>query len=166
MNKITILIALGFVILACKNNPKTTETPVSATPATQYFGDTISKEGVLSVQEVMTSLATNDSVVCAIKGYVTSVCKVKGCWMTLAQNQNDTTGFFVKFKDYGFFVPKDLTGEVTVRGVAFKEITSVEELKHYAEDEGKSKEEIDAITQPQEEMKFLATGVMVEPKMN
>jgi hypothetical protein len=48
-----------------------------------------------------------------------------------------------------------------IKGKAFKEVTSVEELQHYAEDEGKSKEEIALITQPQEEIKFLADGVVV-----
>lgn len=48
-----------------------------------------------------------------------------------------------------------------VKGKAFKETTSVDELKHYAQDEGKSQTEIDAITSPQEEMKFLADGVVV-----
>jgi hypothetical protein len=37
----------------------------------------------------------------------------------------------------------------------------VEELKHLAEDAGKSKEEIEAITEPKEELKFLATGVLL-----
>lgn len=164
MNKLSILVLLVLGIIACKNNPKVEESSTAATPSFQYFGDSISVDGALSVADAIAALQTNDSIVCAIKGYVTGVCKVKGCWMTLAQTATDTNVFFVKFKDYGFFVPKELTGEVTVRGVAYKEITSVEDLKHYAEDEGKSKEEIDAITQPEEELKFMATGVRVEPK--
>ena len=40
-------------------------------------------------------------------------------------------------------------------------MTSVEDLRHYAEDEGKSEEEIMAITEPVEELKFMATGVEI-----
>jgi len=38
---------------------------------------------------------------------------------------------------------------------------SVAELKHYAEDAKKSKEEIDAIKEPQKEMKITAKGITV-----
>ena len=49
-----------------------------------------------------------------------------------------------------------------MNGKAFKEVTTVEELRHYAEDEGKSEEEIAAITEPVEEYKFVADGVIME----
>ena len=69
---------------------------------------------------------------------------------------------FVQFQDYGFFMPKDIAGrEVIVEGKAYKQETSVEELKHYAEDAGKSAEEIAAITEPVMEKKFMATGVVL-----
>ena len=69
---------------------------------------------------------------------------------------------FVKFKDYGFFMPLDLAGsEVIVQGKAYKEVTSVDELRHYAEDEGLSAEEIAKITEPEEELKFMADGVII-----
>ena len=68
----------------------------------------------------------------------------------------------VKFYDYGFFVPKDISGkEVIVEGKAFKEVTPFDELRHYAEDAGKSADEIAAITEPKAEWKFEATGVLV-----
>ena len=39
--------------------------------------------------------------------------------------------------------------------------TSVEELKHYAEDAKKSQDEIDAITEPKTEIRFMASGMVV-----
>ena len=48
-----------------------------------------------------------------------------------------------------------------MEGKAFREVTTVEELRHYAEDEGASQEEINAITEPTEELKFMANGVLV-----
>ena len=68
----------------------------------------------------------------------------------------------VKFKDYGFFVPKDIAGqEVIVRGKAFVEITSIEDLKHMAEDAGKSQKEIDAITDTEISYSFISEGVLL-----
>jgi hypothetical protein len=59
-------------------------------------------------------------------------------------------------------MPKDIAGrKVTLDGYAYREVTSVDELRHYAEDEGKSKAEIEKITEPKEELKFLASGVIL-----
>lgn len=156
------IFGLGLLALISCKNEKAAETPTeaSATGALAYYGDSISTDGALTVDETIQSLAGNDSIMTSVSGYVTSVCQKKGCWMILSQNPGDTAGLFVKFKDYGFFVPLDFSGsKVVIHGKAFKEITSVDDLKHYAEDEGKSAEEIAKITEPLEEMKFMADGV-------
>ena len=69
----------------------------------------------------------------------------------------------VKFKDYGFFVPKKgLEGKRAVlQGYATRETLTVEMQRHYAEDAGKSKEEIARITEPKYTMFFLADGVLI-----
>ncbi|MBK9271400.1 MAG: DUF4920 domain-containing protein [Saprospiraceae bacterium] len=155
-----LLIALFFA--ACKNQAPNESAPAAMASHLAVYGDSISTDGAIGVTDALGNLKTQDSVFCTVSGYVTSVCKVKGCWMVLSENPQDSTGFFVKFKDYGFFVPLEFEGtKVVVKGKAFKEVTGVDELKHYAEDEGKSQAEIDAITQPQEEMKFMADGVVV-----
>lgn len=75
---------------------------------------------------------------------------------------NDKT-MQVKFKDYAFFVPKDASGKtVFIEGVAFTDTTSVQELQHYAEDGGKSKEEIAKITEPEISVSFEAHGVIIK----
>ena len=48
-----------------------------------------------------------------------------------------------------------------MEGKAFREITPVDELQHLAEDGGASKEEIAKITEPKEELKCMASGVML-----
>ena len=100
-------------------------------------------------------------MVVKVRGTVQEVCQAKGCWMNIA---NDETGesMMVRFKDYGFFMPKDIAGrEVIIEGQASFQETSVEELRHYAEDAGKSAEEIAAITEPKRELSFLASGVIL-----
>ena len=65
-------------------------------------------------------------------------------------------------KDYGFFLPVSAVGKtVVIDGEIKLKTTSVAELKHYAEDAKKSKEEIDAITQPQKEVRVMAKGIVV-----
>lgn len=96
----------------------------------------------------------------AVKGEVTDVCEKRGCWLTL--KTEDGSSFFVKMKDYAFFVPTALKGKnVVLEGNAERKVTSVDELKHYAKDAKKSKAEIDAITAPKEEVRFLANGIKV-----
>ena len=72
----------------------------------------------------------------------------------------------VKFKDYGFFMPKDIDGEtVIVEGKAFVEEMSVDDQRHYAEDAGKSKEEVAAISEPKRTLSFISNGVLLEEKL-
>jgi hypothetical protein len=52
-----------------------------------------------------------------------------------------------------------------LEGLAQKTVTDVESLRHYAEDAGKSKQEIEAITQPKEEFTFVTTGVIIKEKV-
>lgn len=129
-----------------------------------YYGTDVSKisEGkAISVGELEDVLKKNkkaDNV--TVKGVVTDVCEKRGCWVTLKTDNG--ASFFVKMKDYAFFVPTALKGKsVVLEGNAEKEVTSVNELKHYAKDAKKPQSEIDAITSPKEEIRFLANGIKV-----
>ena len=75
---------------------------------------------------------------------------------------DDENKVMVKFKDYGFFMPLNAKGEVVINGKAYVSETSVDELRHYAEDAGKSKEEIAAITETQRTYSFEADGVLLK----
>ncbi|NBL64206.1 DUF4920 domain-containing protein [Flavobacterium sp. NST-5] len=129
------------------------------------FGNKISKEKALTSQQMIDkykSLKSGDTVSIKFKSKIKSVCKKKGCWMKLelpAANES-----FVRFKDYGFFVPLNAdegNHEAIVSGKAFLTETTVAELKHYAKDGGKSQAEIDKITQPKFTYAFLADGVLI-----
>ncbi len=95
-----------------------------------------------------------------IKGEIKSTCKMKGCWMELDVAEKT---IFVRFKDYGFFVPKEgAEGKLAVvNGKLSIDTLSVAQLKHYAEDAGKSKEEISLIDKEEITMSFLAEGVII-----
>jgi hypothetical protein len=68
----------------------------------------------------------------------------------------------IKMKDHKFLVPLSMNGKtIVVDGTATLKETSVDMLKHYAEDAGKTKAEIDAITQPKKEITMQAKGILV-----
>ena len=95
-----------------------------------------------------------------IEGEILSSCPMKGCWMKI-KSEEDT--ILVRFKDYGFFVPKDgIAGDKTIiNGKLSIDTLSVALLRHYAEDAGKSLEEINKITESEVSMTFLADGVLI-----
>jgi hypothetical protein len=129
-----------------------------------YYGTNVSGDVVnkaISVKKLESDLKnTKRAEGVAVKGEVTNVCEKRGCWITL--KTEDGASFFVKMKDYAFFVPTALKGKnVVLEGSAEKKVTSVDELKHYAKDAKKSKAEIEAINAPKEEIRFLANGIKV-----
>jgi len=164
MKKILFLALLAAGFVACKNENKT-ETPEETKEiAYASFGDKIEADNATDVaamtkeyKEMKAGDTLNSKMVATVK----EVCQAKGCWMTL--KLEDSSEVLVRFKDYGFFVPKNIAGqEVIVNGKAYVAETSVEELRHYAEDAGKSQEEIEQITEPERTYAFLADGVLVK----
>jgi hypothetical protein len=158
------ILLVAIVVFSCKQAAEQAADSTNQAPSENSFGAGVSKpETALTFADVNTQLATADSVNVIMRAKVSDVCQAKGCWMNLVDPSGAVSDeIFVQFFDYGFFMPKDIAGrEVIVEGKAYKEETTVEELKHYAEDAGKSAEEIAAITEPVMEKKFMATGVVL-----
>ncbi len=66
----------------------------------------------------------------------------------------------VTFKNYGFFVPQTiLNKQIQAQGTLIAQILKVSEARLYAEDAGQSAEEIQSISQPVREFRFIATAV-------
>ncbi|MCB0803492.1 MAG: DUF4920 domain-containing protein [Flavobacteriales bacterium] len=125
-----------------------------------HFGALINDEGAVSTDEFLAMMEGKDSLEIKLAAVATEVCQKKGCWMKVETAEGETMR--IRFKDYGFFVPKDLAGkEVVFSGKAYKETVSVEDLKHYAEDGGESEEAIAAITEPETSITFMADGVLI-----
>lgn len=126
----------------------------------QTYGEKISKSGAIPVAKLESKMATAETLNTKITGKVLEVCTMKGCWIKLDNGTSEPLR--VTFKDYGFFMPTDLVGKtVALDGFSKKTTSTVEELKHYAEDAGKSKEEIAKITQPKAAVTYEAKGVLV-----
>ena len=128
-----------------------------------HYGDQIEEQGAVSLEAFTANLADPDQalpVQTKLRGSVTAVCQKKGCWMKMERPNGKAMR--VTFKDYGFFVPKDLTGtEVVMKGKAYQDTVSVKVRRHFARDEGKPEKEVKAITEPTTRMAFKATGVKI-----
>jgi hypothetical protein len=167
MKKIGIIMLLSFIITACNKASKNNEVTEKAIENTSYssFGDIITDTDYLLSNQALTNykaLQPGDTIPLKFSANIKEVCTKKGCWMTLPAGTEGET-IMVRFKDYGFFMPLDASGkEVIVAGKAFVTEVSVADLKHYAEDAGKSSEEIADITAPAMEFAFEANGVLLK----
>lgn len=163
MKKLLFISAISVALFsACGNHKEeTTNETVAVDTTLQFFGDSISMEGAVAADQLAGQMAGKDSMKVKVTGPIREVCQKKGCWMTMNIGNDQTMQ--VKFKDYAFFVPKDASGKtVTIEGVAFTDTVDVAELKHYAEDAGKPKEEIEKITEPEISISFEANGVILK----
>lgn len=128
----------------------------------QYFGMEIEDKVTHSYADVF-ELAQNGPVENVIlDGFITQTCAKKGCWMDVKMPEGDT--MMVRFKDYGFFVPKEGVEDLrtVMRGTAKMDTISVDLLRHYAEDAGDTEDEIMQITEPRFVLEFIADGVLIE----
>ena len=156
-----MLLSLGTLsfVNAQKSGPPEGEANVG-----EFYGGEVSAEVLktaITAKQLEKKLKkTNKIENVAVLGKVTEVCEKKGCWMTVKTNKKEN--FMVKMKDYAFFVPVALRGKnVVLEGDAEMKMTSVEDLKHFAEDAKKSKEEIALIKEPKKELIFMASAIKV-----
>lgn len=125
-----------------------------------FWGERFETEGAITLDQAIASIESADSAVLKLTAPIHGVCQVKGCWMTLG---NDSVSVRVKFKDYAFFVPMDCAGLTAVaNGTLKREVVSVAEQKHLLEDAEATKEEIDAVTQDEIKLTFMASGVHIQ----
>lgn len=124
-----------------------------------HYGEGAHAGKALTVAEVLKDPSAYDGKQIRVTGNIASVCQKKGCWMRVGAADSD---IFVRFKDYGFFMPLDSAGkEIVFEGVFKVSEISVEQQKHYLED-AKKPEEAKKVTQPKKEFTFLAQGVAMK----
>ncbi len=156
MNKITCLVTALFVSILL--NAQAPDVPAESGAT---FGQATTADKATSLDEALTLVKTQEGkkTDIKVKGTVSSVCEDMGCWITIKSDKSD---IMVKMKGHSFFVPLVLKGkEIVIDGVAEEKVTSVDQLKHYAKDAGKSQEQIDAITEPKKEIIVTANGILV-----
>jgi hypothetical protein len=139
-----------------------------------HFGVEITPEGAIGLADMLEKVEAGEgavdldlgeenmvkAVAAKVEGQVSDVCKKAGCWLKIASD--DGKEMFI-LTNHEFVVPVDIVGKtVAVDGSGYKSVTSVDERRHYAEDEGETAKEIAKITEPITEYKFLAKGLVIK----
>ena len=164
MKRFNIFLVFLLLIAACKDAKTQPEEPVQEEePAFASAGAPISEGSVFSeveMAEVYSDLKPGDTLTTRFEGQVAAVCQMKGCWMRVDIPGQETV--MVRFKDYGFFVPKDIAGKrVLVEGKAFVSEVGEDERRHMAEDAGEPDSLIARITGSEMQKGFEASGVRI-----
>jgi hypothetical protein len=164
MKKIIITFACGLLLITCKENNNTSVNGTNEKIVYTSYGKKITKENVISRElaaKKFMYLSEGDTINLKFTSTVNEVCKSKGCWMKLDLGKGKES--MVRFKDYSFFVPLDADNkEAIVNGRAYVTKISVDQLKHYAKDGGKTDSDIAKIKEPEFTYAFEADGVLMK----
>ncbi len=158
MIKYLMLPAILFFITSCgdKNSKN------NSTSSVIHYGEAkVDSTKAISVDEMLTCFEGNgDKVDFTFKAEIKEVCSKAGCWISVDKGNGET--FMVRFKNH-FTIPvkTKLNTKAIIHGFAHMDTVSVKSLQHFAEDAGKSKEEIEKITEPKFEMGFQADGILL-----
>ena len=120
---------------------------------------------VLFVEQILEAPETYDGTPVRVAGTVSEVCQMEGCWLTFQNDEGTPFRVSVPRDDdgYVFTFPTDVSGQnAVVAGTLSIEETSVETLRHLAEDGGATADEIAAITAPERTFVLSATGARLE----
>ena len=165
MKRFNIFLVLLVLFINCKQQEKSENTSDKMPKTEQHTAvgkqmDATHAESSAEMADKYRGLKVSDTLNTKFEAKVLEVCQAKGCWMKV--QLEDGQEAMVRFKDYGFFVPKDIAGkQVVLNGLAFVEEMSVEDQQHFAKDGGKTDQEIAAITQPKKSFGFEADGVLI-----
>jgi len=114
MKTTNILFVTILVFAACNNNPR------MKIPQTGNFGNAFTESNPLNVEQLATSLDSNNTFQTQVLGTVSSYCKGEGCWLVL--KNNDGEDLFVNVKDKAFVLPYNIEGKTAiVTGIAIKD---------------------------------------------
>ncbi|MGI9239065.1 MAG: DUF4920 domain-containing protein [Woeseiaceae bacterium] len=150
------LVTAGVNLAAAESKVVRLSEPVEKTADTESFGAPLDE----SVQSVSLEVLANDGGAYVgqsvrVVARVAQVCQKKGCFF-IAQEGSSVVR--VSFKDYGFFVPSDISGKrVTFIGEVVAREVSADEAAHYTEDLGTEAVSVE----PGEVYEIVATSVRV-----
>lgn len=152
------LFLLLFAALAACAQTNTEQANEETAQTENVYGEDFEAAEVIGANQVAALVQHGEQKELTVEAKINECCQKKGCWMNVDLGNDEEMR--VTFKDYGFFMPLDCGGKTAVmKGIAYYDTIPVDYLRHYAEDAGKSQEEIEAITEPELQLVFEATGV-------
>jgi hypothetical protein len=152
----TLLLATGVGQAAEDSSVIRLSEPVEQTADFETFGELLDDSlPMVALEELASDGGDYVGQPIRVIARVSEVCQKKGCFFIA---QEGSSVMRISFKDYGFFVPTDISGKrVTFTGeVVAREIT-VDEAAHYAEDLGGA----DSPVMPGKVYEIVATSVRV-----
>lgn len=127
--------AAGPCIAADESTVVRLSEPVEQTADAETFGAALNESvPAVALKDIADDGGRHVGQSVRVTARVAEVCKKKGCFF-VAQDGNSVVR--ISFKDYGFFVPTDISGKrVTFVGEVVARDVTAEEAAHYAEDLG------------------------------
>lgn len=129
-----------------------------------HFGEpmTVAPSQKVTVSRVMAMPSHYEGRTLLVQGTVEEVCQAKGCWMEIGDGSGER--LFVKFTCpvNGRLIPMEAIGhKANVEGKLVVEEISEAEARHYAEDQGKTPDQIAQINGPQKRLRLMSAGADV-----
>lgn len=130
--------------------------PVEVTDTHETFGAVMSDTvDPISLSRLVENHANYEGLSVVVNARVSKICRKKGCFFIA---QDGPTTVRVAFKDYGFFVPTDISGRhVTLVGELKRVELTEEQAAHYKSDLGSA----DVNVAPGPQFEIVATAVRV-----
>jgi hypothetical protein len=162
MKKILFFFIVSIALVSCGNKDSIMENTIEL--GKSYGPVKVDTSKSVTLEEMLTSFeAQKGEMEFTFMAPMVEVCSKAGCWVNIEKENGET--FMVRFKDHFTIPPKTDAGtEAYFHGRAYWDTVSVDLLRHFAEDAGKSKEEIEKITEPKFEMVFEADGITLVKK--
>ena len=163
-----LMLAFSFAAAAqdekMENKPtEKDKTEAIPTGGTLRRGAALGKSKKVSLAKVLADPAKYAGQTVRVEGVIVRSCKMEGCWMELAPNEN-AKSVRVKMKDHGFFIPLNSAGAMAkAEGVFTIKTLTKEQVDHMIKEDGAKFEKINAdgtVT----EISFEATGVELSRK--
>jgi hypothetical protein len=145
-----LTLGLTVVLFACANVKK----------AKAEFGEVkvLPKEAISVAELVNIMDKSKTPYTTTLKAPLSAVCQNAGCWVQVAKP--DGKPLTIRFKNHFTIPPTTPIGtESYIHGFAYWDTVSVKALRHYAEDAGKTMDEINKITQPEFKLNFEGDGI-------
>jgi hypothetical protein len=165
-------LALAGLLVGCAE-PEDAEVAAQASVSYASYGaDIATDQAAVPAAEVLSAAERYAGETVRVSGEIEKVCQMKGCWLTLrgAGDADATMAERIRVEvprdsagAYVYTFPMDLVeGQpALVEGTVRLDTTSVEMQRHFAEDEGRPAEEIEAITEPKLNVVLTAAGARV-----
>lgn len=113
-----------------------------AIAAESKLGKPLTLDHASSIQQILQNPTEYTGKTVQVKGKITEVCQMMGCWMALVDQADSTKSIRIQVKDGDIVFPKDAPGKIAVaEGTLIKQELSREQViakaKHEAGEQGR-----------------------------